>query len=763
MSPSREFVESIPEVYYRKAIDLNRFSNGVSRELLRSYERIIRRSIDELERIEAMPSAKRPKVRAQRLKALIRQNTEALARWSDKASQALAKELQGLAKIEVEFAANQLRQALPDFAQGAVRTVEVTPAFAEAVITADPTNIGSAILSDNLEEVVSGPGTAMKLTARQGAAIRMPDGRSIGKAFRGLAEKQSQMFATAVQDGLLTGESPKAIAKRLYGEGLSFSTQAKSTAQLAQSGGQLTKMAAHQVSTLVNTSMNATSNAASMRVYKANPRVSKRYRWLATLDRKTSPICRSLDQQVFEYGKGPSPENPPHFRCRSTTVPVVDYEGLSKRYGREIEPVRTGRRRRPSEQGAVPVGTSYGKWLYDLRPEGKKFEASAAQARAFAGGQDTPGGRQKARYFNRLASKYGPDEAMKKFLREDGTEVSLADLKKRYGEPERITATKTKAKPKPKTKPTPAVAAAPKPTPKAAAVSVADQIADKEAKFKALNREVLTSDAKRTKELLPEIKQLRDEIAELKGEKVPQVKTVVFEKKATPQAKAEPKKPTKKLKFGETPKTTTDVAYDYKANWSGMYEKRHQYTKVVDDMDDWSGDGFKGVRAAQFKRAQERGVNLNAWEKSRIKLLDKGEDKTFGRMADRIEDFISRAPKYKGEVYRGAGFSDKEGALEYIKGMSQGGKSLTMDSWSASQGVANNFASGEALGFGGAVYDHRVVMKMPNKAGAPIETLSGIGAEKEVLQPSGIEYRIKKVTTKTKGKVTTYEVEMETI
>ena len=456
MSPSREFVESIPEVYYRKAIDLNRFSNGVSRELLRSYERIIRRSIDELERIEAMPSAKRPKVRAQRLKALIRQNTEALARWSDKASQALAKELQGLARIEVEFAAKQLRQALPDFAQGAVRTVEVTPAFAEAVITADPTNIGSAILSDNLEEVVSGPGTAMKLTARQGAAIRMPDGRSIGKAFRGLAEKQSQMFATAVQDGLLTGESPKAIAKRLYGEGLSFSTQAKSTAQLAQSGGQLTKMAAHQVSTLVNTSMNATSNAASMRVYKANLRVSKRYRWLATLDRKTSPICRSLDQQVFEYGKGPSPENPPHFRCRSTTVPVVDYEGLSKRYGREIEPVRTGRRRRPSEQGAVPVGTSYGKWLYDLRPEGKKFEASAAQARAFAGGQDTPGGRQKARYFNRLASKYGPDEAMKKFLREDGTEVSLADLKKRYGEPERITATKTKAKPAATPKPKPA-------------------------------------------------------------------------------------------------------------------------------------------------------------------------------------------------------------------------------------------------------------------------------------------------------------------
>ena len=54
-------------------------------------------------------------------------------------------------------------------------------------------------------------------------------------------------------------------------------------------------------------------------------------------------------------------------------------------------------------------------------------------------------------------------------------------------------------------------------------------------------------------------------------------------------------------------------------------------------------------------------------------------------------------------------------------------------------------------------------MKMPNKAGAPIEALSGVGAEKEVLQPSGIEYKIKKVTTKTTGNVTVYEVEMETL
>ena len=803
------FVEEIPEAYYRKAIDLNRYSNSVARELMESYERIVRRSIAELERIEQMPSAKRPKVRAQRLKALIKQNTEALAKWSNKSSQKLARELADLAKIEVDFTVGQLRRGVPEVARGAVRTVEVTPAFAESVITADPTNVGTSVLSDNLDEIVSGPGKAMKLTARQGAAIRMPNGMSIGKAFRGLAERQAQMFATTVQDGLLSGESTQSIASRLMGN-LEFSTQAKSLRQYKLAKGQMFQMAPHQVSTLVRTTVNATSNVASQRVYKANPQVTKKYRWLATLDEKTSPICRSLDQQVFEYGKGPTPANPPHFNCRSTTVPVVDWDGLSNKYGIDLTPP-SSKVKRPSATGGVPLGTSYGKWLHDQRPKGKKFEASAAQAQALNGGKDTPGARLKAKYFNRLADKYGPDKAMKKFLREDGTELSIADLKKRYGEPERITATKVKPKPKALTKnekiakqvmqdpslksdkkrieamvekgvpansdfvglvadakkksglATTETFPKAKPKPKAKAVSVADQIAAKEAERKALTSKVLTAKPAEAKQIAARLNELKADIAGLKGEKLEQVKTITFEKKAVPQPKAEPKKPTKKLAFGETPKTTTDVAYDYKANWSGMYEKRHQYTKVVDDMDDWSGDGFKGVRAAQFKRAQERGVKLNAWEKSRIKLLDKGEDKTFGRMADRIEDFISRAPKYKGEVYRGAGFSDKEGALEYIKGMSQGGKSLTMDSWSASQGVANNFASGEALGFGGAVYDHRVVMKMPNKAGAPIETLSGIGAEKEVLQPSGIEYKVKKVTTKTTGKVTVYEVEMETI
>ena len=57
---------------------------------------------------------------------------------------------------------------------------------------------------------------------------------------------------------------------------------------------------------LVRTSVNQVANEASQQVIAAeNPDVTQRYRYVATLDSRTSPICRALDGQVFEYGKGP--------------------------------------------------------------------------------------------------------------------------------------------------------------------------------------------------------------------------------------------------------------------------------------------------------------------------------------------------------------------------------------------------------------------------------------------------------------------------
>ena len=466
-------VAGIPTSYYRKALDLNRFSNTVANKLLESYRRQIVKAVRELERIDKMPSSKKPQFKAARMRALIKQNLDSMRSWSNSSVNELIKQLDGLADVEVAFATGELQRAVPAGMKTSVRTVEVTESFARSVVSADPLDVGTNLLQQNIEEAVKGPGALMKLTARQGAIIRMPDGTSVKKAFRGLAERQGELFSRAVLDGLLTGESTTAIARSLYGE-LGFSTEALTPRQvaLAQTGNAW-KMAKHQVRTLVRTSVNATANAASQQVYRANPEVTKKYRWVATLDNRTSPICRNLDQSVYEYGKGPTPANPPHFNCRSTTIPIIDYEGLGLSTPPNTQGYRPTTESRPSSKdpdgGRVPVNVSAAQHIYDLRGTTKsgkkaKFEPSAAQARMLNGGRDTAAGRQKARYFNRLADRYGPDGAMKRFMRTDGSEVSLQQLQQRYGKPEKITTTKPKPKakaaPKPVVKP---VAATPKP------------------------------------------------------------------------------------------------------------------------------------------------------------------------------------------------------------------------------------------------------------------------------------------------------------
>jgi SPP1 gp7 family putative phage head morphogenesis protein len=310
--------------------------------------------------------------------------------------------------------ADQLRRALPAGARDAVRTVEISPQFAQSVVTTDPTQINVVALSDDLFKSVygaealaqqAGIGT-FSLTAAKGATITLPNGEVVTKAFRGIAIDQAERFSQVVRQGLLTGEPTPAIAKRLIGN-LEFGEEAKTVKQLVAAGGQATAVADNQIVSLVRTSINQVANAASQQVYEANQDITKKYRYVATLDTRTSSICRALDGREFEYGKGPKP--PQHFNCRSTTVPVIDYGELG------FDPPPLGKR--ASAGGQVPADQTYGQWLakQDLETKAKALGAN------------------KVPYFNRLANKYGPTDAIAKLVRDDGSELTLDQLRARYG------------------------------------------------------------------------------------------------------------------------------------------------------------------------------------------------------------------------------------------------------------------------------------------------------------------------------------------
>jgi SPP1 gp7 family putative phage head morphogenesis protein len=407
---------STPAALYRNAIDLNRYSNSVARRVINAYNDIIIDSVAQLRGIEGLPSASQ----AVRLRSILAQLKESLATWAGDATELAAPELQGLAELQSEFVTEQLRKVLPAGVRSAVNTVEISPQFAQSVVTTDPTQLNLVALSDDLFKSVYGAealaqqaGTgAFSLTARKGATITLPNGEVLTKAFRGIAVEQAERFSQVVRNGLLTGETTQSIAKRLIGN-LEFGETAKTVRQLAAAGGQLTAVADNQILTLIRTSVNQVANTASQQVYEANQDITEKYRYVATLDSRTSSICAALDGQQFEYGKGPTP--PQHFNCRSTTVPVIDYDQLSRDFGFKVEPPAVGKR--AAAGGMVPANENYGQWL---KGQSNKIKADAL-------------GPGRVPYFNRLAEKYGARNAMAKLVRDDGSELTLKQLKARYG------------------------------------------------------------------------------------------------------------------------------------------------------------------------------------------------------------------------------------------------------------------------------------------------------------------------------------------
>ena len=428
---------STPEVFFRETIDLGRYSNSVSRKFVSTYNDIIVASAKKLRQIDLRQQAAAegvivaPQTR-KRLRAIIAQSKTNLNTWAKTTTKEMTQELQGLALLQTDFIKNELQKVT---ASGdiPINSVAVSPKYAESFVTTDPTQVNIFTSKQFTEDdfIKFGAGK-FELTARQGAAITLPNGQTVEKAFRGIAERQQEQLARHIRQGVFSGESTQQIARRMIGR-LDFG-QKGNVRQIAAAGGEVTKLANYQVRTIVRTSINQVQNQASQAVYAANKKVSPKYEYVATLDSRTSAICMRLDGQTFAYNNGPTP--PQHFNCRSTTVPVVDFNGLQKKYPNLEKPPATQFDTRPSATGRVPQGTTYGNWLVK---QDKDLQIK------------TLGSEGKVNYFKKLAKREGSGQAaLRKMIRNDGSERSLKDLERLYGKPSAI-----KPKPKPKLTPTP--------------------------------------------------------------------------------------------------------------------------------------------------------------------------------------------------------------------------------------------------------------------------------------------------------------------
>ena len=104
-------------------------------------------------------------------------------------------------------------------------------------------------------------------------------------------------------------------------------------------------------SAITRTAVQHVSSIARMKTWEANQAVVDGYRWVSTLDGRTTAQCRTLDGKNFDVGSGPMP--PIHIGCRSTTVAEL----------REDLAFLSEGRTRSSKDGYVNANETYYSWL----------------------------------------------------------------------------------------------------------------------------------------------------------------------------------------------------------------------------------------------------------------------------------------------------------------------------------------------------------------------------------------------------------------
>lgn len=147
-----------------------------------------------------------------------------------------------------------------------------------------------------------------------------------GKVLKDWAASLKRSELSKIEDqikiGMVQGEGPEQLARRVVG---SF--------ELGGVDG-VTEVTRRNARAITRTAVNAIMNMVNREFFNNNADLFQGERYVATLDSRTTPICRSLDGKVFPVGEGPIP--PLHWNCRSIRVPTLDGEALGKRPARNF-------------------------------------------------------------------------------------------------------------------------------------------------------------------------------------------------------------------------------------------------------------------------------------------------------------------------------------------------------------------------------------------------------------------------------------------
>jgi SPP1 gp7 family putative phage head morphogenesis protein len=306
------FNQELLQAMVRHQVGLLHYSAGVRNKiwkLLDASEADVRRQIEDRLRRE-VGKAVTP-ARLERVNRLLESLRETRARsWKD-VNTAWFDEMRDLAVAESGFTAGILQTVVP---------VDLGLALP------DPTRLRSIV------EVEPFMGATLKDWAEQ---IREADITRI--------EQQ-------IRIGLVQGESVRQISRRVTG-----------TVRLEGTDG-VTAITRRGAESITRTATNSIAAASRRELFLANADLMDQELFTATLDSRTTPICRSLDGKLYPVGK--APRLPLHFGERSVISPVINGEVVGQRPVRNFTQKQLLREfaeqkgiKAPAKRASLPKGT----------------------------------------------------------------------------------------------------------------------------------------------------------------------------------------------------------------------------------------------------------------------------------------------------------------------------------------------------------------------------------------------------------------------
>lgn len=226
----------------------------------------------------------------------------------------------------------------------------------------------------NIDDIATKP---LKLEVGQGIQTINVTG-----ALQALGLKQSSDILSEVSLGKASDESINDIAKRI------------------ESGAAKYKQQLQAVSLTLT---NHVATQTRLDTFKANSDIVEGWRWISTLDSRTTKLCQAMDQVIQPFNASLKP--PAHYRCRSTLVPVI-----KKQYAIDTDFKRPAVGADGIQQ--VSAKTSYQDWLSKQPASFQKDVLGATRAKLFKDGKLT----------------------LDKFIDDEGNTLTLDELKKK--EPE---------------------------------------------------------------------------------------------------------------------------------------------------------------------------------------------------------------------------------------------------------------------------------------------------------------------------------------